>query len=178
MICRRVLTIRMTHHTAGFMNEQNIPAELSALLIALLRLASVINRPMRDGVADPEGLSLNELRILMALGGEGVSAGHDLAEVMGMQPMNVSRALSTLNDLGLAEQSGDPANRRRKPYRLSEQGLLRHAAMDSEIADVAAFIFGTLKPGERAALGKILAKLNAQIAEWEPAEPHRHVPRA
>jgi DNA-binding MarR family transcriptional regulator len=160
------------------MSKQDMQSEHSGLLVALLRLASVINRPMRDGVADPEGLSLNELRILMALGGEGESAGHDLAEVMGMQPMNVSRALATLNALGLTEETGDPANRRRKPYRLSEQGLQRHAAMGSEIADVAGFIFGTLTSGERAAFKKILAKLNLRIADWQPAEPHRHVPRA
>jgi DNA-binding MarR family transcriptional regulator len=152
--------------------------EQSALLVALLRLASVINRPMRDGVADPEGLSLNELRILMALGGEGEAAGHDLAEVMGMQPMNVSRALATLNGLGLAEEADDPGNRRRKPYRLSSAGWQRHAAMGSEMADVAGFIFGTLTGGERQALGKILSKINARIAEWQPADPHRHVPRA
>lgn len=160
------------------MNKRDMDDEYSGLLVALLRLASVINRPMRDGVADPEGLSLNELRILMALGGEGESAGHELAEVMGMQPMNVSRALATLNNLGLAEETDDPANRRRKPYRLSAAGWQRHVAMGSEIADVARFIFGTLKPSERAALEKIMAKLNARIADWQAAEPHRHVPRA
>jgi DNA-binding MarR family transcriptional regulator len=160
------------------MSRDDMQDKQSELLIALLRLASVINRPMRDGVADPEGLSLNELRILMALGGEGELAGHDLAEVMGMQPMNVSRALATLNDLGLAEEADDPANRRRKPYRLSEQGWQRHAAMGSEIAHVAGFIFGTLKSSERAALGKILDKLNARIIDWHPVAPKRHVPRA
>ena len=51
------------------------------LLVAMLRFASVISRPMRDGVADPAGFSSNELRILMALSGEGESAGHDLARV-------------------------------------------------------------------------------------------------
>jgi DNA-binding MarR family transcriptional regulator len=150
----------------------------SALLVALLRIASVINRPMRDGVADPEGLSLNELRILMALGGEGEAAGHDLAEVMGMQPMNVSRALATLSALGLAEEADDPANRRRKPYRLSEQGRVRHAAMGTEIADIATVIFGTLSASERAAFSKILAKVDARVADWQPATPRRHVPRA
>src|SRR5882762_4426735 len=60
-----------------------------ALLMAMLRFASVISRPMRDGVADPAGFSSNELRILMALSGEGESAGHDLAELMGMHAMNV-----------------------------------------------------------------------------------------
>jgi DNA-binding MarR family transcriptional regulator len=150
----------------------------SRLLIALLRLASVINRPMRDGVADPEGLSLNDLRILMALGGEGAAAGHDLAEIMGMQPMNVSRALATLSTLGLTEEVDDPANRRRRPHRLSKAGWQRHVAMGTEIAEVAGFIFGTLKASERAALDRILTKLNARIAEWQPAEHRRHVPRA
>lgn len=47
------------------------------LLVARLRFSSIISRPMRDGVADPAGFSSNELRILMALSGEGESAGHD-----------------------------------------------------------------------------------------------------
>jgi DNA-binding MarR family transcriptional regulator len=148
------------------------------LLIALLRIASVINRPMRDGVADPEGLSLNELRILMALGGEGASAGHELAEVMGMQPMNVSRALATLSELGLAEEIDDPANRRRKPYRLSDHGWERHAAMGPELADVATFLFGALRASEQTALAGIFAKLGARLDEWQPREQRQHVPRA
>ena len=150
----------------------------SALLVVLLRIASVINRPMRDGVADPEGLSLNELRILMALGGEGAAAGHDLAEVMGMQPMNVSRALATLGALGLAEEFDDPSNRRRKPYRLSEQGWARHAAMGPELDDVAGFLFGALTASERTTLTRIFAKLDARLNQWQPREHRRHVPRA
>lgn len=160
------------------MARDDIGDDQSALLIALLRISSVINRPMRDGVADPEGLSLNELRILMALGGEGASAGHELAEVMGMQPMNVSRALATLGDLGLAEEIDDPSNRRRKPYRLSKQGWDRHAAMGPELDDVATFLFGGLKASERTALARILAKLDARLDEWQPRESRRHVPRA
>src|ERR1700684_3298004 len=92
------------------------------LLMAMLRFASVISRPMRDGVADPAGFSSNELRILMALSDEGESAGHDLAELMGMHAMNVSRALASLHDMGLVEQVENSGNRRRKPYRISARG--------------------------------------------------------
>ncbi len=150
----------------------------NALLIALLRIASVINRPMRDGVADPEGLSLNELRILMALGGEGTAAGHMLGEVMGMQPMNVSRALATLSALGLVAQVDDAANRRRKPYALTAQGVQRHAALAPELAQVARFLFGALKATERNALARLLAKLDARLDQWQPPKHARHVPRA
>jgi DNA-binding MarR family transcriptional regulator len=89
------------------------------LLVAMLRFASLISRPMRGGVADPAGFSSNELRILMALSDEGDSAGHDLAELMGMHAMNVSRALASLHDMGLVEQVQNSDNRRRKPHRIS-----------------------------------------------------------
>ncbi len=92
------------------------------LLVSMLKFASLISRPMRDGVADPAGLSSNELRILMALSGEGESAGHDLAELMGMHAMNVSRALASLHAMGLVEQVRKPRNRRRKPYRVEHAG--------------------------------------------------------
>ena len=74
----------------------------------MLKFASLISRPMRDGVADPAGLSSNELRILMALSGEGESAGHYLAELMGMHAMNVSRALASLHAMGLVEPVKQP----------------------------------------------------------------------
>ncbi len=149
-----------------------------APLIAILKLASVINRPMRDGVADPEGLSLNELRVMMSLGGEGPLAGHELAELIGMQPMNVSRALATLADIGWIEQFDDLSNRRRKPFRLSAAGWEAHAAMGPEVAQVAAFILAPLSEAERRQLAAISSKLVARIAQWEPQRKRPHVSRA
>ena len=148
------------------------------LLMATLRFAAMISRPMRDAVADPAGLSANELRILMALSGEKEAAGHDLAELMGMHAMNVSRALASLNDMGLAEPASNRDNRRRKPHRLSARGTRKHRALEPNIANVANYLFGTLTAGERTALGKILNKLDRQVRAWEPSERRPHVPRA
>ena len=149
-----------------------------ALLVAMLKFASLISRPMRDGVADPAGLSSNELRILMALSGEGESAGHSLAELMGMHAMNVSRALASLHGMGLVEQVRNSSNRRRKPYRVSGRGAKAHAALEANIGQVARFLFGALTAGERASLAKILAKLDRQVQTWQPSERRPHVPRA
>src|SRR5579863_3443858 len=110
----------------------------------MLRYASVISRPMRDGVADPAGFSANELRLLMALSGEGESAGHDLAELMGMHAMNVSRALASLHAMGLIDQVANPRNRRRKPHRVNRRGAASYRAMKPHIAQVARFLFGIL----------------------------------
>jgi DNA-binding MarR family transcriptional regulator len=148
------------------------------LLVAMLKFASLISRPMRDGVADPAGFSSNELRILMALSGEGESAGHDLAELMGMQAMNVSRALASLHEMGLVEPVKNTNNRRRKPYRISARGATAHVALEPYIAQVARHLFGALTTGERADLKKILAKLERQVQAWQPSERRPHVPRA
>jgi DNA-binding MarR family transcriptional regulator len=148
------------------------------LLVSMLKFASLISRPMRDGVADPAGLSSNELRILMALSGEGESAGHSLAELMGMHAMNVSRALASLQAMGLVEQVRQARNRRRKPYRVSTRGAKAHVALEADIAQVARFLFGALTTQERASLKRILAKLDRQVQAWQPSERRPHVPRA
>jgi DNA-binding MarR family transcriptional regulator len=148
------------------------------LLLAMLKYASLISRPMRGGVADPAGLSANELRILMALEGEGESAGHYLAELMGMHAMNVSRALASLTAMGLVEPVKKRSNRRRKPHRLSVRGVKAHLALAPALAQVARYLFGVLTAQERAALRRTLAKLDRQVRAWEPAEPRPHVPRA
>jgi DNA-binding MarR family transcriptional regulator len=149
-----------------------------ALLVAMLRFASLISRPMRDGVADPAGFSSNELRILMALSGEGESAGHDLAELMGMHAMNVSRALTSLHHMGLVEPAKNTKNRRRKPYRISVRGARAHAALEIYITQVARHLFGALTARERAALEQILTKLDRQVQAWQPSVRRPHVPRA
>jgi DNA-binding MarR family transcriptional regulator len=148
------------------------------LLVAALRFASLISRPMRDGVADPTGFSSNELKILMALSGEGESAGHDLAELMGMHAMNVSRALASLLEMGQVEPVKNTKNRRRKPYRISARGAITRAALEPYIAKVARYLFGALTADERRALNKILSKLDRQVRAWQPTERHTHVPRA
>ena len=148
------------------------------LLVDMLRFASLISRPMRDGVADAAGFSSNELRILIALSGEGESAGHDLAELMGMHAMNVSRALSSLHAMGYVQPAENSGNRRRKPYRISPRGAAAYVAMKPHLAQVAHFLFGVLSAEDRAHLERILAKLDQRVMEWQPDERRPHVPRA
>lgn len=137
------------------------------LLIAMLRFAALINRPMRDGVALPADVSPNELKMIIALGGEGERAGHELAELMGMQPMNVSRALAALVERGWVEEVADLNNRRRKPHRLSAAGWKAYKAMGPRIEAVADFLFSTLEPNERAGMGAVLNKLYEQVMKWD-----------
>jgi DNA-binding MarR family transcriptional regulator len=143
---------------------------LAPQLIQLLKLATMISRPMQDAVASPNGISMNELKIIMCLAGEGPCAGHDLTSLMGIPPMNVSRALASLAERGWVEPAVDPANRRRKPVRLSALGAAAQDAMTADIGDVARQLLGSLSDRDRTALDRIIGILIARMQSWPGAE--------
>lgn len=147
------------------------------MLVSLLKVATRIARPMRDGVADPEQISATELRIMLALGGEGELAGHELAELMAMQPMNVSRALASLLGMGLIEKVDNTLNRRRKPYRLSTAGAEKFGAMWDRMDEVAGFVFAGLSSAEQKRAATLFSRLDARLVEWETPADQPHVPR-
>lgn len=145
------------------------------LLIALLKLSSIINRPMRDGVAVKHGLSTNELRVLMCIGGEGPVAGHDISETMGIPPMNVSRALAALDDRGWLERVDNDDNRRRRPVSLNDAGWDALGSMIPDVRNIAEQFFATIRKGERGKLLEMVEKVNGQINEWTESTETRTV---
>jgi DNA-binding MarR family transcriptional regulator len=136
------------------------------LFVQLLKLSSMISSPMQDGVAAPNDVALNEIKILMCLGGEGALAGHDICEIMAIPAMNVSRALSALLARGWIEGVDDPSNRRRKPMQLSAAGWLAHQALMPDVGAVAGYVLGTLTAKERAALSSGVHKVIEKMADW------------
>ena len=147
----------MAFKTAAQTAPQTAPArpdldlgENAALLVDLLKLATFIARPMREGVAEPLGLSANDLKIILALGGEGELAGHELSEIMGLPPMNVSRAIAALSTRGLIEPGQDASNRRRKPVRLTKAGTALFQQTIPAMATVGGHLFADFTPDERA----------------------------
>lgn len=136
------------------------------LLIRLLKLGSFVNTPMKEGVCDPAGISSTELKVMMALAGEGALAGHDLVGIMGVPPMNVSRALATLRDNGWIEDAVDPDNRRRKPVRLSMAGWEAYHRMAPDIADVAAALMDKLTARQQRDFAVVADHLIEQMTQW------------
>ena len=136
------------------------------LLVRLLKLGSFINSPMKDGVCDPLGISQIELKVMMALAGEGALAGHDLVEIMGVPAMNVSRALATLRDKGWIEDAQDPENRRRRPVRLSAAGEQAYARTMPAAQQVADDLVGSLSPKQRRDLALLSDKVIANMTAW------------
>ena len=137
-----------------------------ALLIRLLKLGSLINTPMIDGVCEPSGISPIELKVLIALTGEGELAGHDLVEIMGMPAMTVSRALAALRARGWIEDCVDPDNRRRKPVRLTATGCAATARLSPLLETVAGALLAALGKAERLRFAQTADKLNGAMADW------------
>jgi DNA-binding MarR family transcriptional regulator len=135
-------------------------------LVQLLKLSSLINGPMQDGVADPGQISLNELKIMMCLGGEGALAGHDITEIMAIPPMNVSRALANLRQRGWIEPVVDGANRRRKPVQLSAAGWNAYAAMLPDVAGVSDYLLSALTQSELKSFANAVGKIIARLEDW------------
>jgi DNA-binding MarR family transcriptional regulator len=136
------------------------------LFVQLLKLSSMISGPMQDGVAAPNDVALNEIKILMCLGGEGALAGHDIADIMAIPPMNISRALASLFERGWIEPVIDTTNRRRKPVQLSTSGWEAHQEMTPDIGAVADYLLGTLSVAERASMGRSVHKIVDRMADW------------
>lgn len=147
---------------AGF---EEAPAEVQ-LLVRVLKFATLLDRPMLDGVATPERIGLNELRVLMSLAGEGSATGAYLSRLLSVPAMNVSRALSLLERQGWVEHVPDETNRRRKPFGLSSAGNSALQSMIPELKAVADFIFADLTAKDRQALEQVLEKMGDRAAKW------------
>lgn len=137
-----------------------------ALLVDLLKLGTFIGTPMREGVADPMGMTTTDLRIVLALGGEGELAGHDLSEIMGVPPMNVSRAIAALTERGLVEPGRNRTNRRRKPVRLTEAGEALFTQSLPAMERVGADLFKGVPQRDRDAFRRVAAAVLARIGRW------------
>ncbi len=139
-------------------------------LISLLKVATRIAKPMRDGVADPESVSTTELRIILMLGGEGALAGHELADYMAVQPMSISRALVRLSQLELLEIVDNSGNRRRKPYRLTSAGIVTYHNILGRMGEVADFVFGGLDAQQHDHAAQLLNQLDERLQQWPEGE--------
>jgi DNA-binding MarR family transcriptional regulator len=93
-------------------------------------------------------------------------AGHDIADIMGIAPMNVSRSLSSLLQRGWIEPVEDPSSRRRKPFQLSSLGWECHRAILPDLGGVAEYLLGKLSAKETAALLSISGKVVDRMAVW------------
>ena len=135
----------------------------------LLKLNNRLMAPFSTHLSHRYNISLNEFRLLMAIGRLGTSASHELAEHTGVNAMSVSRAVGTLQRHGRISVETDPANRRRKVLRLTGEGRRLYEIMRPHTEAVADYLLRGMSGAELARLdaivGQLIGRLEATDAE-------------
>ncbi|MBA3066929.1 MAG: winged helix-turn-helix transcriptional regulator [Hyphomonas sp.] len=129
------------------------PAETLHLI---LRLSNKLMAPFSAYLENQYDISVNEFRVLMFIGRKGETASHEVAHETGVNIMSVSRAVSTLERDKRITVIRDPANRRRKMLRLTEEGKRLFIIMSPQANRVADYLLSNLEEKEILLLDQFL----------------------
>jgi DNA-binding MarR family transcriptional regulator len=136
-----------------------IEQELSALFrrsrSASLRLARRVHPEM-----DAAGYALISQ---IELGAEAGVRASDVAQALGLDKSTVSRGITHLENLGLIERIGDPDDGRARLLRLTTSGTERFDAMRAQRQTEFRAILDRWNPTDLGDLGRLLARLNADL---------------
>jgi DNA-binding MarR family transcriptional regulator len=126
------------------------------LLYRLLKLSNLIGRPFFTHFAERYDLTMNDLRVLMTLAPMSEAASHELCQVIGMHPMNVSRSVARLRRQGRIVERSDPLNRRRKILTPTPEGWELYRKLTPHVKVLSEFLFGSLSGLEADFLSKLI----------------------
>ena len=125
----------------------------------LLRLSNKLMAPFTTYLEHRYKISLNEFRLLMLIGRHPHSASHELAEMTGVNPMSVSRAVAALQKHGRIAVERDPSNKRRKTLVLTDEGRRLYGLMRPQTDKVATYLVSALATQEVDLLNQYLDML-------------------
>ncbi len=138
------------------------------LLYRLLKLTNLIGRPFFAHFAERYDLTMNDLRVLMTLAPMQAAASHELCQVTGMHPMNVSRAAARLKRQGRMVECPDPANRRRKILTLTDAGWALYGKLTPHVAVISEYLFAPLTEEEARSLSGLIDVLTRRLDALDP----------
>lgn len=122
--------------------------EPTDILHRLLKLQNELMAPFATHLEKQHRISVNGFRALMLIGRLGVTASHELADILGVNPMSVHRAVSGLHQQGRIVIEPDPVDNRRKTLRLSPEGQRLYRQMLPQTDMVANYLLSSLTSDE------------------------------
>ncbi len=143
--------------------QRDLPHTHPSLLYRLLKLSNLIGRPFFAHFADRYDLTMNDLRVLMTLAPMSEAASHELCQVTGMHPMNVSRSVARLRRQGRIAERSDPTNRRRKILRPTPAGLDLYLKLTPHVKVISEFLFETMSREDAEFLSKLVDRLTDRL---------------
>ena len=129
------------------------------LSFRLLIASNSITRPFKAAMGDAHDLQLADWRSMMALAIEPGLSGEDIANLLAMDKMTVSRALRRLEAQGRAKRSVSRTDKRRHEWTMTAKGWriydkIREAAMARD-----AMIFEGTSATERATIRRVMDRI-------------------
>jgi DNA-binding MarR family transcriptional regulator len=134
----------------------------------LLKLTNRLMAPFSTHLEKRYRISLNEFRVLMVIGQMGVTASHELAQILGVNTMAVSRAVAALNRHGRIDVATDPLSRRRKTLQLTAEGERLWREMMPASVKVADYLFEALRADEVMAFDHYVRTLTERLEAQDP----------
>jgi DNA-binding MarR family transcriptional regulator len=122
--------------------------EPTDILHRLLKLQNELMAPFATHLEKQHKISVNGFRALMLIGRLGVTASHELADILGVNPMSVHRAVRMLHHQGRIVIEPDAVDFRRKILRLSPEGQRLYRQMLPQTDMVANYLLSSLTPEE------------------------------
>ena len=138
----------------------------------IARLANLIRQTTSDTYLAAYGLGGREWRVLGMLGFRGPLSAAQTADLTGMDPATITRAVDRLVAAGLARRTRDPGDRRRSRLSVTAKGrrlctqALPHMRRENEVYS------GMLSPREQRLLFDVLDRLEARAVQRLAQHPH------
>lgn len=143
--------------TNGFVLERFLPYRLSVL-------TNTASGAIAKLYSARFGLSIPEWRVLAVLGRFEPLSANQVCERTAMDKVRVSRAVARLKSRRLIVRATDTGDRRRSALRLSARGRQMHDQIVPLALAKEAELLAPLSIAERAALDRLLAKLQSRAA--------------
>ena len=118
-------------------------------------------RHLTHHTVSPFGITPGQARALGVLRRHGGIRLSDLAEHLRIAPRSATEVIDALQELGLAERSADPADRRATLVTLTAEGEQVSAAVQAARGAEAEAFFGRLSDADRDALARVLRELRS-----------------
>lgn len=135
-------------------------------------LAERVSQAVAGVYADRFDLTRAEWRVVAALGANEEMAAKDIGPYSTLDKMQVSRAVTRLEERGIIERREDETDRRAKILRLTARGHALFRDLLPLVVAREAYILGALDEGERVALGSIFRKIFGRADELAREREH------
>jgi MarR family transcriptional regulator, lower aerobic nicotinate degradation pathway regulator len=144
---------------SGAESDYDPPAAVQALPSWLLGQAARRAQDLVSEALAPEGMRRQHFTVLSSLAEHGSASQADLGRRLWLDRSDLHAIVSALEEAGLIQRTGDPADQRRKVVTITARGKHALRRLQERIQSAQDQILNPLDPDERQQLVEMLARI-------------------